>query len=286
MTMKSLLSQNWFVARSSVLLWLCCAAAFVITFFVIADNGDSQIIPGLGLVYAFFAAVYLGDAGTSGRLDGQVIHGSARFRIYLAHFITLFVCFLLILFCTLLGELAAYAVNGAFFDMSGPGLLLDTAGLLLNAAGYAAMYALIGLLTVGRRPGRGTVLLIVCVSLVLALAIWGSVIMDRLAQPEYDMVIRTGFNTEIAWYGDDYPDGVEAEKVPNPYYVAEPERSRLESLTRFIPVTQCIVLHSFLDMEPTADAAGIAGEIYLYSALLTAVCSAAGIALFQRRELD
>ena len=141
--MMRLLRQNWFVARRSTLLWLLCAVMFAASFWAKSCLDAALITPGLGFVYAFMAAVYLGDAGTSGRLNGQIIHGSTRTGIVTAGFLTLLVLALLILLATLAGGLAAAFLMENLDAYNPAGALLSAAGLIINA-GLAKVIARTG----------------------------------------------------------------------------------------------------------------------------------------------
>lgn len=284
--MRRLLRQNWFVARHNVLLWIICAVTLTFAACSQAFLVGSKVTPGLGFVYAFYAAIYFGDAGTSGRLDAQLMHGASRPHVYLAQFLTLFFCCLLILAATVGGELAVISVSDELHQYVLPGILANAAGLVLNAAAYAGIFTLVGMALAGRRPGRGTLALIVSVCFVLAAAIWGSWIDSRLMEPENVAYVEMG-DAAVDVYADPrYAQTLPFKSAPNPSYVHEPERSRLEALERFLPVTQCIWLANLNFAEPTAEGMRAALDTYLYSLILLLLASVSGILIFQCRQLD
>lgn len=282
--MKQLLSQNWYVVRHSALLWLIVAVMFAFSAWSRLDSAGNVITPGLGIVYAFFAAEYFGDAGTSGRLDGRIIHGCPRARIFMADFLTILFCFWLVLAATLAGEVAAAALLQELSDYDILGWTAGTGGLMLNAAAYAGVFALAGLMLTGRRPGRGTVLLIVCLCLFAVFLVWGMNLYDALNQPEYVSYVEFGDATFVS--GVPEPDAGPGRTEPNPYYVHEPERSRVEAMAQFLPVTQCLWLHDLNSIPVSAASVGVVSRLYLYALLLACGSCAAGLLLFRRRELD
>lgn len=284
--MARLLAQDWFVARRTGMLWLICAVMFAATAFSKAALDGSNMTPGLGFVYAFFAAVYLGDAGTSGRLDGQIIAGSSRLRVYVCALLVLLACFVLILLCTLGGELAGTALTGSLDSYVPDGYLVYAAGLVANAAAYAGIFTLIGMAVAGRRPGRGTVMLIVSICIVFGAAIWGSEIDSRLMQPEYTSHIEVGGEALDVYGTVSDTAGLPVQTVSNPAYVREPERSRLMTMEQFLPVSQAALLIDISCTGPTPENARTAGEISLYCVLLMLGTGAAGALLFRERELD
>lgn len=282
--MARLLQQDLFVARHQTLLWVVCGTVFLVCAFVRLDTDmELPVIAGIGIAYAFVAAVYFSDFGASGRLDSQIIAGNPRPQIWLSTWLTLWGCFLLILVCALAGNAAAGLLRSGLSD-SLSGWLLCILGFVLNAAAFAGVYALLGFAAAGRRAGRGTLILILLITVYLVFAIWGSYIDNALAEPETVPVYDLPPGTEIAVY--DMDSLYVVDEVPNPDYIAEPQRSTLESLSRFLPVTQSFWLPPFLYDELTGENAGILLEAYLYSTILGAAGAALGMLVFRRRELD
>lgn len=285
--MLRLLHQNWYVLYRSWLLRTLCAAIFLLSFFVRANSDAGMYaVTGFGAVYAFLAAVYLGGAGSSGRLSGQVMGGSPRPLVFLAAWLTVMAAALLILLSAVVGNGLGGLLNSddPLRDGDWAAFLL---GMTLNAAALNALYVLIGLLLTGRR-GRGTLILVICLSVFLALAWWDTAIESALSEAPYDSV-----------YAGDGWGGPVIRLEPNPDYVPEPERSRLAALARFLPATQGVYLLDILygtladgasggvaQAQPVSAPAVPLAQIYLGSTLLAAGSIAAGILLFQRRELD
>lgn len=290
--MSLLLRQNWYIARRSRLLWIISAAMLLISAASRLEESDQMsVAPGLGIAYAFFAASYLGEAGAAGRLEEQIISGAPRPQVYMASWLTVTGCSVLILLFTMAGSL----LTGFLVQNAGPlavtaevpetqrefGLwTVYTAGMILNAAGYAGLYVLAGLLIAGRGPHRGTWILIVCVCIFLVFILWGGSLSNELAEPEtlvhvdrLPAMTANGFSHVTA----------AARVMPNPSYVPEPHRSQVLALLRFLPPTQCTWLQDFLYGQPASD--GDIVQTYLSSVLLASGSCAAGTVLFCRRQL-
>lgn len=282
--MNRLLSQNWFLARRGTL-WVIAGVMFVVSAWGQLEYSGNTVLPGLGVVYAFFAAEYLGEMGTSGRLDGQIIHGSSRLQVYLADFLTVLFCFWIVLGATVAGELAAAALTGALSAYNPAGWLAATGGQMLNAAAYAGLLTLAGLLLVGRQPGRGTIVLIVSICLFAAVAVWGGIVASRLDEPESLSYYEIGEVYVDAAAPSDTEEYL-AGPMLNPDFVQEPERGQLDSLVRILPVTQSLWLNGFAKSAPTQETAGPLIWTYVYALLTAAGSVAVGVLLFGRRELD
>lgn len=286
--MRHLWRQNWFVAYRSGLLWLICAVMFAFSVAVRTAAPLDQLgaVPGLGIVYAFFAASYLGDAGTSGRLDGQIICGKPRTWIFVSAWLTLLASFVLILLCTVAGDLVGGLISGSVEGYAA-GWLVFLAGMIFNAAAYAALFALIGMLIVGRRPGRGTATLIVCVVVFIAMMICVNSLQDALMEPEYYAAV--GSEEETLWY--EYPvldisEYDPADLVENHDYVPEPLRSTYWNVLRFMPLSQAVMLLDYPGISPDWEEMREALFLWLDALVLTLGAGALGALLFQRRELD
>ena len=293
--MGSLLKQNWFVARKNFLFWLILAVLFFGSgWAALSFYSELGMVPGLGIVYAFFAAVFIGDAGSSGRLQNEIVAGFSRTAVWFSCFLTLLFCFVLMAAAAMLGDLAGTAFAGRI-EVYDPQLLgLIFLSLCLNAAGFAGMFTLICLLITGRRSGRGTVMLIVCCSVFIAIGIWGGNIENALWEPEmitsYDMS-EVGIDADMidVFYEDgENPSGLVTRQVPNPAYVGEPLRSQYEAIEDFLPVTQAIRMLQVLrsgDGPMSPEAWHALYILWLDAAILTACTAGACVVLFRRRDL-
>lgn len=288
--MSLLLQQNWFVAVRSRLFGLACAFMFLVG---AAGQLDSlyafSTAPSIGIVYAFYTCSYIGSAGTSGRLEAQIISGAPRPAVYIAMWLNVWCCCALIALAMAAGNLA-----------SGPGMyatllgwLLAVLGLMLNAAAYAGIFVLVSMTAAGRGAGRGVLSLIVCTVLFIVLATWGGDLSIELQQPEYDVYYAAeGIGNYEAYEMIDYPEGAVLpdlaliERLPNPDYVPPTERPALDALMRFLPVTQCEYFAQLTYKELDGPELGAVLQTYLFSLLLAAAGCAAGMAVFQRRELS
>lgn len=299
--MGSLLKQNAFLVRKNLLFWLILAVLFAGSAWAAADYySEFGMTPGLGIVYAFFCAVYLGDSGASGRLQHNVTTGFSRTSIYFANFLTLLLCCILMVSAAILGDLAGTAIAGRIAVYEPQRILLLFLSLCLNAAGYAGIFTLVCLLMTGRRSGRGTLMLIICCSVFIAVAIWGGNIDNALWEPEmltyYDAPITEGIDADLidVYYPDDPEesvlDGLVSHQEPNPAYISEPLRSRYETISEFLPVTQSLrmlqLLASSEEPEPLLPETYAAMyTLWGYAGILAICASGAGVLLFRRRDL-
>lgn len=290
--MAKLLRQNAFVARRSVLLWLLCIGMFAMSVMARAEYSNiMNIAPGLGFVYAFIAAVYLGDAGTSGRLDSQIIVGAPRFQIYLSSWLTLTGCCILILLASLAGDLAGtpLALREGTADFEIWGWMVYVLSMILNAAAYAALFVFIGMLLTSRRAGRGTVTLIVCTVIVLAMAIGVQVLDNALREPKYYIetpVAGTEASFMTAVDEADLAQYAPEDVIANEDYIDEPQRTAYWNVLQAVPLSQAILMMDLPGSEPTSEVMQLIFPIWLYSGVLIVLTSALGMLLFQRRELD
>lgn len=280
-----LLRQNFFVAVRTKLLWVICVLAFAVSAAVRFDFNRLGATPLLGVVYAFFAAVYLGDAGTSGRLDGQIIRGASRPQIYLAEWLTVTACCVLTLLFTLAGDLAAALITGSTAG-SFLGWLAYVAGMIINAAVYSALFTFICLLAAGRRPGRATIALIICAAVLIAMMIWLNELQNALMEPEFYLPQEMNGGFYIYQPIGDPSTANPSELIPNESYVPEPTRTTYWEILRCMPLSQGIMLADLPDAQPVWEDVQLVLFVLIDGCILIAVLDALGILLFSRRELD
>lgn len=292
--MGSLLKQNWFIIRKNILLWLILIVLFLGSAWAAYDfYSELGMMPGLGIVYAFFAAVFIGDAGSGGRLQNNIISGFSRVSIYTAYFLVLLFCCVLMVAAAMLGDLAGAEAAGRPENYEPQRMILLFISLCINAAGYAGMFALTGLLLTGRRSGRGTIMLIICCCIFVVIGIWGGNIENALWEPEmvtyYDAQQDVGTDlTQISYPDETDPEGPAAYQEPNPAYIAEPLRSQYEAIAEFLPVTQSVYMLQLLSGPDTGwpDVYSRMYTLWCYAGILAVCTTAAGILFFRRRDLN
>ena len=304
--MSNLLALHWYIARRQVPFLLLLLFFFLGSIVNTLENGpDFSLTGGIGLALAALAAFFIGEQGSSGRLDSEIISGFSRTQIWLSNFLLLLFLGLLLLAAAIIGEFAAVALKYDFspYSVSGFGLFLG--GAILNTGAYAAVCTLITLCLAGRSSGRGVVALIVLVCIFLVFFIWGSALSDMLSEPEYYTyygyangdVIAYGTSASLDMdaleayareTGQDHPEEPQFCREYNPQYIDEPLRTQYTQILQFIPLTQIYMLSelAFSEPENAPELFDAASTLWLNAVIIIAGCTAAGILLFKRRNLD
>lgn len=294
--MSNLFAQNWFIAKRQALLWILVIFFFAAAALNTLEYGDGfSLTAGIGLALAAIAALFISDQGTSGRLAAEITGGFSRAQIWLSNFLLVLFLGLLLLLSAILGDLAASALKGSLGNISGSGFLLFLAGVILNTGSYAAIYTMILMCVAGRRIGRGLIGLLLCIAVFLCFAVWGAALTERLNEPEFLTYYeyRDG-ESEITVYGTDpridaqIPDELRKHMQRNSRYIHEPLRTQYGQTLQFLPLTQAFFLAEIAFIDPRNDA-GIgcrASTMWLDAGMIIAGCTAAGLLLFRRRDLD
>ena len=270
--MRKLLRADLFCLRRSRVLWLCMAAAFVISAIFLLrlstdnenmrtlDDAFLQLLPFLPILHAAFVGLFLGMEYQDGTLRNKLIVGHSRGEVYGAYLITSIVgCFAILL------AWAASAVIGVikfgWFAAPAGTLLLHAAVILLLTAATAAIMTLICLLVSNRAISA-----VAAILLSLAILILGSSFYNALCEPEMtSAAVMTANGFEIG------------EPTPNPYYISGPLRAAYQFAVDALPSGQAILLANQELTRPVLSLAASAGLI-----LLT---SAAGMLVFRRKDL-
>ncbi len=236
----------------------------------LADPAEPRVLedcffqygPVIGGVCAVVASMFLGTDHSDGTIRNKIIAGHSRQAVYGANLIV----------CTAAGVLLAAAWC---FGMLGAGLPLlggfhtgaatvlgYLAISLFMIAAFAAIFTLIGMLDQNKASAAVLALVVF-----LALLFLASYCNNRLQEPE---MYRAGPLITV--------EGMElAEPALNPDYVSGTLRKVYEFIVDFLPTGQGILI---ADMEA---AHGLA--LPLYSAVIVAGTTAAGIFLFRRKDL-
>lgn len=284
--MGRLLHQNWFVACRTKLLWILCALVLIISAAARTDTHSSAVnaAPAIGVAYAFFAAAYLGEGAASGRQDGQIITGASRLQIYLADWLTVTGCCVLILLFMLAGDLLGAVLFGSL-EGTFMSWLMYTLAMVCNACAWCALYVFVCVLIVGRKPGRSTTALIVCTVLLIAMMVWINVLENALMEPEF--YTERDMGAVMMQMPVDDPDAVDPEElIPNPNYVGEPQRSMYSTTLDFLPIAQPLLLSDLPEAPFDWETVWEPLLIMLDCLVLTLAAGILGAALFSRRELD
>lgn len=255
--------------------WVCVIASFVlcITNPVFDYILDKRVVQNLErffmidsanimLFAAIFSALYIGTDHSCGTIRNKLIIGRPRGQIYLSNLIVVIAGALSIRVISWIGE--------ALFGMIAGGKIGIPAGrlaILMTVSAFSiisacSIFTFIGMIISSK--SSGTVISIVAV---IALIIGGALIKTMLDQPEmtfdYIMNPEGGFGV--------------TEPYPNPMYISGVLRDVFTSINDILPGGQTVQLEMGEPHEPQF--------MPFYSLGVTAVVTAAGLAVFRKKDL-
>ncbi len=269
--MTNLLRANFYRLRRSRALWLCMGAAFALTALFLLRSSVAegsatldaqlmQVFPFLPVFHAAFVSLYLGVEYQDGTLRNKLIAGHTRGRVYAAYLVAAVAGCFAIALAWLLAAAVGIAKLGWFAAPAGA-LGLAAAVILLLTAAEAAILTLVALLLPNRAASAVSSIL-----LMFGLIALGSVIYNALSEPELaSAAVRTVNSFEIG------------EPLSNPSYVSGALRSVYQFAVDALPTGQASLLANQELARPVLSLCA--------SAALTLLISAAGIALFRRKNL-
>lgn len=270
--MRKLLRADLFCLRRSRVLWLCMAAAFVISAIFLLrlstdnenmrtlDDAFLQLLPFLSILHAAFIGLFLGIEYQDGTMRNKLVVGHSRRAVYGAYLITGTVgCFAILLAWA--ASVVIGVVKFGWFAAPAGTLLLYSAVILLLTAAEAAILTLLCLLVTNRAVSG-----VAAILLALALLILGSSFYNALCEPE---TISPAIMTE---------NGFEiGEPEPNPDYISGTLRTVYQFAVDALPSGQAILLANQELARPGLSLDASAGLILLVSAI--------GMAIFRRKDL-
>ena len=226
------------------------------------DDGFFSSAVLIGIVLAVFVGLFVGTEYSDGAIRNKILVGHSRRAVYLANLVT----------CMAGG----FALCAAFYlPMLGLGLpllggfemdlrraLLTTAAIFFLSAAYASVFTLIAMLSQNK-----AVTAVLCILTAVIFLVVGFQIYNRLSEPE----VYPNYVYEV---GGAVGESVEME---NPRYLKGAKRQVYEFFFDFLPGGQSIQCFSRETAHPL--------RLSLYSAVVTALTTAAGIALFERKDL-
>lgn len=270
--MTNLMSAHLFRLKKSLLFWGCllisaAAGAWqsVQTFLV---HGHTVPLDSIFFVYAMliglltavFLPLFLGAEYSDGTIRNKLAAGHTRTGVYLAGLTAaVLTAFLFCGVCILFTAAAGVPLLGG---PKYPGLLLKTTLLsLLMAAAWCALYTAVIL-----NCSRKSTSVVSCMLLYLLLFLAATWVFAKLDAPEfypaYDLTV-----------GGQISSVLEA----NPHYLTPDQRPFYEFLLDLNPMGQAI---QYIDVSPARPL-----QLALCSLGTVAVTTAAGLALFRRKDL-
>lgn len=273
--MMKLLSANLFRLRKSALFWLMLVLSFGFGVFMCETRYREQLTYDcqftldsvffcwallIGLVLSVFLPLFLGIEHSDGTLRNKLIVGQDRRSIYLANLMTAFVSSILfsaayMLACAMVG----IPLMGGLTAKTGL-ILTSILGTVLMEAAWCAIFTLV-IMSLNRKAAAA----VSCILLFLALFVAAFTVYQVLDAPEFHPAYSLVDGEMVM------------EMVPNPAFLTEAERPIYEFLLDLNPVGQGV---QYADLTPTRPI-----QLALCSLGVIAVTTAAGAALFQRKDL-
>ena len=215
----------------------------------------------IGILTAALISLFLGTEYSDGCLRNKVATGCSRTAIYFANLITAFAASLLCLAGHMLSCLAVGVPLLGWFTKSASLIVSAIAGSVFMLAAFCAIFTFLTM-----NFSRKSTSVVVCLLGVFILLLAAIYLYGRLDAPEH----IAGYMISV--------DGITlSEPELNPSYLAGTEREVFQFLFDLLPTGQS-VQYTMLSFTDPLRLMGLAAAV-------TAVFSAAGAALFQRKDL-
>lgn len=216
----------------------------------------------IGILAAAFISLFLGTEYSDGAIRNKVATGCSRLSIYFANLITGFAASLACMACYMLSCLALGAPLLGWFIKPASLIVTAIAGSVVMLAAFCAIFTFLTM-----NFSRKSTSVLVCLLGVFILLLAAVYLYGRLDAPEF----FTGYMLSI--------DGefVQAVPEPNPNYLTGTKREIFRFLLDLLPTGQCLQ-YAMLSFTDPLRLMGLAAAV-------TAVFSAAGAALFRRKDL-
>ena len=221
-----------------------------------------QYVGIAGILAASFISVFFGTEYSDGTIRNKIAVGHSRLSIYFANLITGFAASLLCIAGYMLSCLAVGAPLLGWFTKPAPLLLATIAGSALMLAAFCAIFTFAAM-----NSSKKSTSVVVCL-LGVFLLLFAAVYLDaRLGAPEFIQGYEMSVNGEI----------VNAVPEPNPHYLRGTARTVYQFLYDLLPTGQSLQYTMLSFTEPL--------RLMGLAAAVTALFSAAGAALFRRKDL-
>lgn len=276
--MRKLISAGAVRLKKDKLFWGCLVILLLYSALVMLNGCRQALAPGMqeyhygldhyyysyclpiGFFCAVFISLYLGTEYRDGTLRNKVIAGYARWEIYLSGFtVSLGAVFLMLLSC-LVGGLVGIPFLGPWQNMQRLAVYLLIS--FLYTAAFAAVFTLVSMLFSYRSLSQ-----VLSVLLLIGLLLFAGKLFAALQEPE-----KVSDVTISAEDGMHFGD-----PSPNPNYVEGSRREVYDFIVDLLPTGQCLKMYGGDITDPLRN--------MLLSLGITAGTTAAGIALFKRKDL-
>lgn len=275
--MSKLLSANFLRLRKNVLFWGTLALSFAFGLFTVYTQLSDKLKYGLevrldsvlffyamviGLISAVFISLFFGTEYSDGAIRNKMIVGQSRLEVYLANLLTGYAVALLSTAAFLLAVFGLGVPTIGSPAIPVPAFLLNLLGTLVMEAAFCAIFTFVTMNCAKKAASA-----VACILLFFALMMCSTYVMGRLDAPEFIQGYELSVNGQV----------VQSEPEPNPRYLRGAARAAYEFIYDLLPTGQASQ-YTMLEVSHPVRAAACA-------AALTAVFSAAGIALFRKKDL-
>lgn len=277
--MTRLLSANFLRLWRNKAFWASMGASLGMGLFMVVDSWRSAQESGgawsssvdaelfkyaafIGILAAELIPLFFGTEYSDGAIRNKLIVGQSRLSVYFANLITGFAACVLCSAAYILG-CAALGVPLLGWFAQPPALLLTAlAGCLLMTAAFCAIFTFVTM-----NCSRKSTAVVICLLGVFAAFIGAIVIHSMLEAPQFIQGYELSVGGQV----------VSAPTEPNPNYLTGAKRELYQFIFDLLPSGQSVQYCSLQFSDP-ARLMGLAAAV-------TAVFTAAGAALFRRKDL-
>ena len=268
--MSKLIFANIHRIKKDIPFWLCVGSMFAIGLFMSIkvtkelplDSVFFAYAVIVGLVSSVFCGLFIGTETGDGAIRNKLIVGHTKQNVYMANLIACIVAGFVFCLAFIIPMLAIGTARLGFFTMTaGQFITLLVTTLALSAA-YSSIFTLISMLCRNK-----AIIAVACILCFIALFLLGAAFNLRLQEPEF-------LNNYVMTI-----DGVgEVQNQPNPDYLTGAKREVFQFFLDFIPGGQSI---QFAELTMVHY-----WQLPVYSLIISALTTLAGVVLFKRKNVN
>lgn len=277
--MTRLLGANFLRLWKNKAFWASMGASLGIGLFMVVDSWRSAQASGgawassvdaelfkyaafIGILAAALIPLFFGTEYSEGAIRNKLIVGQSRAAIYFANLITGFSSCILCSVAYLLGCVALGIPLLGWFTQPSALLLTALTGSLLMTAAFCAIFTFVTM-----NCARKSTAVVICLLGAFAAFIGAIVLHSMLEAPEFIQGYELSVGGQV----------VSTPTEPNPNYLTGTKRAVYQFIFDLLPSGQSVQYCSLQISDPV--------KLMALSAGVTAVFTAAGAALFRRKDL-
>lgn len=229
------------------------------------------------VLMAVFCTMFIGTEYSDGTMRNKLITGHKRATVYMSNYIISAAAGLM-MYAACIVTCLGFGLPTLGFFAGEIGMIFVRIGcsltLLLAVTGIFTLVSLI----VRSKPASA----VICIILAFAMLITGAVLYSLLQVPEYS--IQHTYNNAYVEIDENFNQSdevlsqIKSEYVPNPFYVSGAKRQIYRFIIEFTPGGQAILIISNDVNNPLL--------LMGYSVLIAAVTTAAGLIIFNKKNLN